>query len=230
MVQLRTFRSLIVIIKRFNDMNVANFTCNPFQENGYILYDDTKECIVIDPGCYTPEEEKQYSAFIEDNNLKPVRLVNTHCHLDHICGNRYIATKYDLQLEAHSLETDLLDAAPQQGKMYGFPLTPSPDITHQLDDLKDLTFGSTKLQLLFTPGHSPGSISLYHAESNQVIAGDVLFHLGIGRTDLPGGDYDTLLQSIRTELFTLPDKTKVYSGHGPATTVGYEKINNPFFQ
>ena len=191
-------------------MNVAKFTCNPFQENGYILYDDTKECIIIDPGCYDEQEQKRFTKYIEDKDLTPVKLVNTHCHLDHICGNRFMASKYDLSLEAHSFEIPVLDAAPEHGKMYGFPFPQSPDIAKQLDNDEFLEFGNTKLKILFTPGHSPGSISFYSEKDELIIAGDVLFHMSIGRTDLPGGHHQTLLDSIKEKLFTLPDNTKVY--------------------
>jgi len=210
---------------------VAEFTFNPFQENTYILYDDTKECVIFDPGCYTAAERKQLSEFIEAAELKPVRLINTHCHLDHIFGNSFVAEKYGLGLEIHKGEVVVLEAAPIACQKYGIPYPdPSPAASSFLEENTTITFGNTMLELLFTPGHSPASLSFYCKESNFLIAGDVLFYGSIGRTDLPGGDFDTLINSIKTQLFPLPDDTKVFAGHGPSTTIGFEKANNPFLQ
>lgn len=209
-------------------IHVASFTFNPFQENSYVLYDETKECIIIDPGCYTDNERKQLKSFIAKEGLKPVRLINTHCHLDHICGNAFIAKEYGLKLEAHEGEKVVLDASVDHGKMYGFVFEPSPAIENYLKEGEKITFGNSELDILYTPGHSPASISFYSAKDNFVIAGDVLFFMGIGRTDLPGGSHQTLLDSIRRELFTLPDETAVYNGHGQKTSIGFEKANNPF--
>jgi len=209
-------------------IHVASFTFNPFQENTYVLYDETKECIIIDPGCYTDNERKQLKAFISKEGLKPVRLINTHCHLDHICGNAFIAKEYGLKLEAHQGEKVVLDASVEHGKMYGFVFEPSPAIENYLKEGEKITFGNSELDILYTPGHSPASISFYNPKDNFVIAGDVLFFMSIGRTDLPGGNHQTLLDSIRRELFTLPDETEVYNGHGQKTTIGFEKVNNPF--
>lgn len=210
-------------------MTIKAFPFNPFQENTYIVSDETKECIIIDPGCYTPEERKYMLEYIEDNELKPVRLLNTHCHLDHICGNKFIAEKYGLKLEAHQAELPILEHAPKAASMYGFPMEKSPEIEIFLSEEDVVLFGNSKLEILFTPGHSPGSISFYSPKEAFIIAGDVLFKQGIGRTDLPLGDHETLLKSIKEKLFTLDKKTIVYSGHGPSTSIGYELVNNPFF-
>lgn len=210
-------------------MTVKSFAFNPFQENTYIVFDETKECIIIDPGCYSEQERNILSSFIEDNDLTPVRLINTHCHLDHICGNAFVVNKYNLKLEANKEELPILKHAPISAKNYGFPMEDSPEIEIFLDEKDVIKFGKSKLSILFTPGHSPGSISFYSEKELFVIAGDVLFRQGIGRTDLPLGDYDTLINSINQKLFTLPKKTTVYSGHGPTTTIGYELVNNPFF-
>lgn len=211
-------------------IHVASFAFNPFQENTYVLYDETKECIIIDPGCYTENERKQLKAFIQNRELKPVSLINTHCHLDHICGNAFVAEEYNLELEAHQGEKVVLDASVDHGRMYGFVFEPSPNIKKYLDENDQIKFGNSSLDILFTPGHSPASISFYGKEDGFVIAGDVLFFMSIGRTDLPGGHHETLLTSIREKLFTLPDETIVYNGHGQKTSVGFEKKNNPFFQ
>lgn len=208
---------------------VAKFTFNPFQENTYLVYDDTKECVIFDPGCYTDVEKEQLSAFIEAQELKPVRLINTHCHLDHVFGNKYVAEKYNLGLEIHEGELPVLESVEQVCAFYGLPKPEkSPTPSNFLKEGSVLEFGDTKMDILFTPGHSPASISFYCADGNFVIAGDVLFYESIGRTDLPGGDMATLVNSIKTQLFPLGDEVKVYSGHGPETNVGHEKKNNPF--
>jgi len=211
-------------------IHVASFAFNPFQENTYVLYDETKECIIIDPGCYTANEQKRLEAFIAKEELKPVRLINTHCHLDHICGNAFVSQKYGLHLEAHEGEQVVLDASIDHGKMYGFVFEPSPNIMHTIQEGDAIKFGNSTLKVLFTPGHSPASISLYSDQDKFVIAGDVLFFMSIGRTDLPGGNHYLLLQSIREKLFTLPDETIVYNGHGQKTQIAFEKLNNPFFK
>ena len=209
-------------------MDIAIFTFNAFSENTYILYDDTKECIIIDPGCNTIKEQNTLSGFISSNNLIPVKLVNTHCHIDHILGNKYVADKYNLHLISHEGEKIVLEMGRQVSIMYGISYEESPKIKEFLDESDILIFGNTKLEVLFTPGHSPASISFYCSDAGIIIAGDVLFKDSIGRTDLPGGDFDTLAESIRNKLYTLPDETVVFCGHGPSTTIGHEKNNNPF--
>jgi hydroxyacylglutathione hydrolase len=209
-------------------IQVKTITCNPFMENGYILFDETSECVVIDPGCNNERERKMFKDFIDENDLKPVRLINTHCHLDHICGNHFIASTYGLKLESHKGEQAVLDAAATHGKMFGFVFEPSPDIEVYWDEGDEITFGKSSLRVLYTPGHSPASISLYAESDGFVVVGDVLFQQGIGRYDLPGGNYTTLIKSIQDKLMTLPDKTIVYPGHGSSTKIGVEKVSNPF--
>jgi len=209
-------------------MNIAIFTFNAFSENTYVLYDDSKECVIVDPGCSNRMEQEQLTDFIESNNLKPVKLVNTHCHIDHVLGNKFISEKYALPLVSHKGEAVVLAMQPQVSTMYGVPYDPSPEITEFLDDGDRLQFGNTTLKVLYTPGHSPASISFYDEEGGIVIGGDVLFQGSIGRTDLPGGDFNTLANSIRDKFYTLPDDVIVYCGHGPSTTVGVEKRTNPF--
>lgn len=210
---------------------VVKFTFNPFQENTYLVTDDTKECIIFDPGCYDQGEKKQLKSYIEKNGLKPVRLINTHCHLDHIFGNKYVADTYGLVLEIHEGEVPVLEAVPMVCMRYGLPLPEeSPKAGKFIAAGDTVEFGNTKLEVLFTPGHSPASISFYCKEDAFIIAGDVLFQESIGRTDLPGGDFNTLITSIKTQFFTLPNETKVYPGHGAATTIGHEKIFNPFLK
>jgi hydroxyacylglutathione hydrolase len=209
-------------------MNIAIFTFNPFLENTYILYDDSKDCVIFDPGCSNSDEQQQLTDFIESNDLIPVKLINTHCHIDHVLGNKFVSDKYSLPLISHKGESVVLAMGPQVSTMYGVPYDPSPEITIFLDDGDNVTFGKTALKVLFTPGHSPASISFYNEEDGIVISGDVLFQGSIGRTDLPGGDFDTLAKSIKEKLYVLPDDVVVYSGHGPSTTIGIEKRTNPF--
>lgn len=209
-------------------MQIAIFTFNDFSENAYVLFDETKECVIFDPGCNTEEERKTLVDFIETNGLTPVKLVNTHCHIDHVLGNRFVSEKYNLPLISHEGEKTVLAMQSQISSMYGIAYNPSPEITEFLDEGDELVFGTSSLKVLFTPGHSPASISFYSADAGIVIAGDVLFKGSIGRTDLPGGDFDTLARSIREKLYTLPDATVVFNGHGPSTTIGEEKVSNPF--
>lgn len=209
--------------------NVAKLTFNDFQENTYIVYDHSGECVIFDPGCYKPYEEEELKDKISALGLKPVRLINTHCHLDHVFGNKFVADEYQLELEIHQGELRVLQSVPQVCMMYGLPpAAPSPAPGRFIEAGEVVTFGQSRLEALFTPGHSPASLSFYCRESGFVIAGDVLFYGSIGRTDLPGGDFDTLISSIKEQLLVLPDETVVYPGHGPHTTIGFERDNNPF--
>ncbi len=210
---------------------VLQLTFNPFQENTYIVYDETKACAIFDPGCFSAEERAQLSAAIEKHGLKPERLINTHCHIDHIFGNKYVAETYGLPLEIHKGEIPVLQAAPQSAQLFGLPVPDgplSPDPGRFIEEGEIIRFGQTELRALFTPGHSPASLSFFCEQSRFVIAGDVLFYGSIGRTDLPGGDFNTLITSIREQFFPLGEDVKVYPGHGPATNIGYEKQHNPF--
>lgn len=211
-------------------MQVQSFTFNPFAENTYVLFDETHECIIIDPGCYTQDEKTELDEFISSKSLNPVKLINTHAHIDHILGNNHVAGKYHLKLEMHAADEPLLSAAVTYGEMWGIKVEPSPSVSTYLKEGEWIRFGNSRLQILFTPGHSPGSICLYDEQNQLIIAGDVLFYGSIGRTDLPGGQHYTLINSIRKKLFVLPDNAQVFPGHGPATTIGFEKANNPFLQ
>ncbi len=211
-------------------IEVASLTFNPFQENTYIVYDETKEAIIFDPGCYTKAEEQLLVDFITNHQLQPVRLINTHCHIDHVLGNYFVAEKYGLKLEIHKGELPVLDAVIPYGTMMGLKVEPSPAPEVFLEEGDEVEFGNSKLAVLFTPGHSPASISFYSQASEVLIAGDVLFYESIGRTDLPGGDFATLIKSIKTQFFTLEDQVRVFPGHGPATTIGHERKHNPFLR
>lgn len=210
-------------------MIVKSFTFNPFQENTYILSDDTQNCIIVDPGCYNSSEQNRLLAYIEEHQLKPVRLINTHAHIDHVFGNKFIADKFDLALELHKLDVPVLAMAEHSAKLYGLSYTTSPEATVFIEEGDIVHFGNTSLKILHVPGHAPGHIVLYHEAEKIVIGGDVLFRESIGRTDLPGGNHDDLIRSIQEKLFTLDDDIVVYSGHGPETTIGHEKAHNPFF-
>jgi hydroxyacylglutathione hydrolase len=207
---------------------VKCFTFNPFQENTYIVYDETNTCVIIDPGMYHEAEENALQDFIAREKLTPVLLLNTHCHIDHIFGNKFVKDTYDIPFHAHQLEMDNLNNGPQHARIFGVSMGPSPQPDAFIEPGKDITFGNTTFNVLFTPGHSTGSVSFYNAENNFVLAGDALFMGSIGRTDLPGGHYETLIASIKSQLLTLPDDTVVYSGHGPETTVADERTTNPF--
>ena len=209
-------------------LHVKEFTFNPVQENTYVLYNDENECCIIDPGCYFKEEKDELSDFIEKTGLKPVLLLNTHCHLDHVFGNKFVHETWDLLLHIHPKEKPVLDYAPASGLMWQMPVDNYEGELIFIKEGETIRLGGDELKILFTPGHSPGSVCFYDKKDGFVIGGDVLFNGSIGRTDLPGADFNTLFNSIQTQLYTLPDETKVYPGHGPMTTVGFEKINNPF--
>jgi glyoxylase-like metal-dependent hydrolase (beta-lactamase superfamily II) len=211
-------------------IEVAIITFNAFQENTYLVYNQKKECIIFDPGCSDLSENKTLSDFISAKNLKPIRLINTHAHIDHILGNKYVADTYNLPLEIHKGELEMLHMGPAIANMYNIPYTPSPDPEKFIEEGDDILLGEEKFTAIFTPGHSPASLSFYNANNKILIAGDVLFQGSIGRTDLPGGDYDTLISSIKEKLLVLQDDVRVYPGHGPETNIGFERKNNPFLQ
>ncbi|MCH2084738.1 MAG: MBL fold metallo-hydrolase [Saprospiraceae bacterium] len=208
---------------------VLSFTYNPFSENTYVVYDDTKECVIFDPGCYTSTERNAFQAKIEELGLKPVRLINTHCHIDHVFGNALVNRAYGLELEIHRGEIPVLESVPMVGQMYGIPIPdPSPAATKFIEEDDVISFGNTILRAIFTPGHSPASLSFFCEQDRFLIAGDVLFEGSIGRTDLPGGDHTILINVIKEKLFPLGDDVVVYPGHGGATTIQAERLTNPF--
>ena len=209
-------------------VTIKFFTFGPFQENTFVLHDASNECVIIDPGCYTSAEQQQLKQYITEKNLKPVKLLNTHCHVDHIAGNRFVFDTYKLLPVIHREDLIVLQSQERVCMMYGLNYDPSPMPETFMEDGDVVSFGSTKLKVLFTPGHAPGHVVFYNEKNNFVINGDVLFNGSIGRTDLPLGDFDTLDHSIRTKMYTLPNDTVVYCGHGPTTTIGHEKKNNPF--
>lgn len=211
-------------------LTVKIFTFNPAAENTYILFNELKEAIIIDPGCYFAEEKQKLKDFIDNNCLQLVQLINTHCHLDHVFGNKWIYEAFGLELFLHTNEERVLNFAPQSAKMWGLPFDNYEGPLHFLDNNDIIKLGDDELKVLLAPGHSPGSICFYNEKQKFVIGGDVLFRESIGRTDLPGGNHFALLESIRQQLFVLPDDVTVYPGHGESTTIGYEKKHNPFLK
>ncbi len=209
---------------------VKAFTFSPVQENTYLLYNEQGQAIMIDPGCYFPEEQDALQNFITQNRLEPKLLLNTHCHLDHVFGNKWIHETWGLLLHIHEKEKKVLDFAPASGLMWNLPFDNYNGEILYLNEAETIRLGNDELELIFAPGHSPGHLCFYCPKQGFLIGGDVLFRESIGRTDLPGGDYYTLIKSIQSKLFVLPDETVVYSGHGPATTIGHEKRHNPFLR
>jgi len=211
-------------------IHIKTFICNPYQENTYILYDDKGVCAIIDPGMYTQEEEEEVISFIESNDLQPQLLLNTHCHVDHVLGNRFIFDTFNLIPQFHEGELPLLievqNYAPQMGIRY--EISPIPEVFLPSDG--EVKFGDQNLKIISAPGHSPAHLCFYNEAQGFLIGGDVLFKGSIGRTDLPGGNHKQLLTSIAEQIYTLPDETVVYPGHGPTTTIAVEKSSNPFIR
>lgn len=209
-------------------INVHYFSFGPFQENTYVLWDETKECIVLDPGNSTASENKKLSDFISQNNLNVKRLILTHGHIDHINGNKYVFDTYSLLPEVHKDDVYFIEKHLSSAEMYGLTVVQSPMPKAFINEGDEIKFGNSTLKTLHTPGHSPGSLSFYNKEDKFIIGGDVLFYGSIGRSDLPMGNHDTLIKSIKEKLMPLGDDMKVYSGHGMPTTIGFERMNNPF--
>lgn len=209
-------------------INIHYFTFGPFQENTYILSDETKECILIDPGNNSASEHKQLQEYIKQYQLIPKRLILTHAHVDHINGNQFVFDTYGLLPEVHQEDVFFIEKHLATANMYGIQAEQSPMPISFIREGDVIQFGNSVLQALHTPGHSPGSISFYNSQEKFIIGGDVLFYGSIGRTDLPMGNHATLIKSIKEKLFPLGDDMKVYSGHGAPTSIGFERINNPF--
>lgn len=209
-------------------LHVKVFTFSPVQENTYILYNNAGKALIIDPGCYFKAEQDLLKQFLTENSLTPIQLLNTHCHLDHVFGNKFIHNTFGLELYIHANEELVLQYAPISGQKWGLPFENYAGKLHFLNEGDVVKIDEDELEVLLTPGHSPGSICFYNKQQQFIIGGDVLFYESIGRTDLPGGDHNTLLNSIRQKLFVLPKETVVYNGHGQSTTIGHEILHNPF--
>ena len=209
-------------------MRVHTFVFNPFYENTYVLYDDSRAAVIIDPGCYEGYEQQELIQFIKDTNLKPVAVWNTHCHIDHVLGNAFCKRQFQIPLLVPIGEKAVLDAVPAYSSNYGFQKYEPAEVDQWIDAPSTLSFGNTELEVILAPGHAPGHVMYYHKPTAQLLAGDVIFKESIGRTDLPGGDFVTLEKSIKTVVYTLPENVVIFPGHGPTTTVGHEKQFNPF--
>ena len=210
-------------------MNVVKFVFNPIQENTYIVWDETKECIIIDAGNMSAREDRVLAEFIEEQGLTPVLAVNTHCHFDHILGVEFVRSTYGAKFAASSVDNAIMLGAKEHCAMFGLEVGELPQtIDIDLASTEEIHFGNTTLRVTPTPGHTPGCVSLYHEESKSLFTGDTLFRESIGRTDLPGGDYPTIMQSILKKILPLGDEVVVYPGHGDKSNIGHESLYNPF--
>jgi len=211
-------------------MKVHRLVFSPFEVNTYIITDKSRDCIIIDPACYNKQEQEYLLKFLKENDLKPVRLLNTHCHLDHVFGNKFICDTFNLDAEAHKEEVFNMGNALNAANIYNMQMEEPYPIKKYLTEGELIKFGFSELKILHIPGHSAGSLVFYNEDDKFAIVGDVLFNNSIGRTDLPGGDYDTLILGIKTKLFNFDDDTTAYSGHGIATSIGKERKTNPFLK
>jgi len=210
-------------------MEIYRLVFSPIDVNTYILADSSGDCAIIDCGCYDDAEFNEFTTFLDMKSLRPVLLLNTHCHLDHIFGNRYLLAKYNLRALSHENEEMNRKNGPQHAVLFGLTMKVPPDPSGFIVDNEVIKFGSTELKTLFVPGHSAGGVAFYSEKDGCVFTGDALFAGSIGRTDLEGGDYETLISSIKNKLFSLPESTVVYAGHGGETTIGREIKTNPWF-
>ena len=212
-------------------MQVKRFVNNPFQEITYILHDESKEAVIIDCGCSNAKERDRITDYISRHELTVVKLLNTHLHIDHVAGNAFIKNQYHLSPLAHSGDLPLYEKTPEQARLFGFPLEGDmPTITSFLNEGETITFGNQILDILHIPGHSPGSICFFNRQEGIIIVGDVIFERSVGRTDLWGGDTDTLINGLKTKILTLGDEVIIAPGHGNLTTVGEERLHNPYLQ
>ncbi|MEI7588708.1 MAG: MBL fold metallo-hydrolase [Chitinophagia bacterium] len=211
-------------------LTIQTFCFNAFQENTYVLYDENKEAIIVDPGCYTRIEEKTLTDFIAKNELKPTLLLNTHCHLDHVFGNNFMSETYGLTALLHSNEQIVLDRLPEAAAKYGIPVEAYKGPIQYIQDQEIISFGKEEFKVLLTPGHSPGSVCFYNQKQDFILGGDLIFKDSVGRTDFPGCNPEDLIKSIRNQILPLPDTLSIYAGHGPVTQLGRERKMNPYIK
>jgi len=209
---------------------VKTFVFNEFQVNTYVLWDESNECIIVDPGCSNALQQSELTGFIRAQELHPVMLINTHGHIDHIAGDTFVKSTYSIPLAMHEQDCFLLNKALHFAEFFAFHAEQPPAPDKLLKDGDEVRFGNSVLSVIHIPGHSPGSVALYSKENNLVVSGDVLFNGSVGRSDFPGGDHQTLIKGITEKLMKLPRETVVYPGHGPITTIGHEYDTNPFLQ
>lgn len=209
-------------------ISIKKFTVNPLQENSFVVYDESSECIFVDPGFYFPEEREKVKRYILEHNLKPLFIANTHCHFDHILGVEFVRREYGIDFLTHRDDAFWVEAAIEQGEMFGFQIEAvgEPDAFLGENDL--IEFGNSSLRVIHIPGHSPGHVVFYSEADKILLSGDIIFKGSIGRTDLPGGNFNQLVSGIHDKLFTLPADVNILCGHGPSTTIGFEKLSNPF--
>ncbi len=210
------------------NMQIALFQFNPFQENTYVVWDATKECVIIDAGCYSAPERRRLQTFIEEKGLKPMMALNTHGHVDHILGVEFVRETWGVPFALHGADKFLVESAVEHGAIYGFNVEAIPQIDLMLDNESQVSFGDTTLRLIHTPGHTPGHICIYAEEDKKLFTGDTLFRESIGRTDLPGGDYSWIMRSIIDRILPLGGDVEIYPGHGNHSTIGHEALYNPF--
>ena len=211
-------------------IRVKQFTFNNFMVNTYLLWDETKKAVIIDAACYDAGEQDELLDFLKSQELTLCRNLNTHGHIDHVLGNEFIRSTFALFPEYHAQAAPFMLMAKEMGESFGFRIGQVPKATNLLTDNQIITWGNSSLKVLYTPGHAEGSVCFYSEADGFVVTGDVLFKDTIGRTDLPTGDFDQLMTSIHTRLFTLPPDTVIYPGHGPDSTIGYEMAHNPFIR
>ena len=209
-------------------ITIKSFIFNPFQENTYVLSDDTNSCIIIDPGMSSDEEEKKITDYISDHKLNPQAMINTHCHVDHALGCNRVKKLYKIPFSAHESEKVLIENALSFAEFFGMTIEQPPQPDNTISDKDKILFGESELEIFHIPGHSPGSLVFYSKPDKLAITGDVLFRGSIGRTDLPGGNHSLLIEGIKSKLLSLPKETVIYPGHGRSTTVGNEYDTNPF--
>ncbi len=209
-------------------ITVHKFTVNPFQENSYLLSDETGQCLMVDAGFYSGTERNKLSEYLQEASLKPVGLINTHCHFDHLMGVEFFRNKFGIPFDCHAKDAFWLQRAKDQAAFYGIKMENVADADRYWEDEQEIRFGESVLKILHVPGHSPGHMAFYAPEEGFVLTGDVLFHQSIGRFDFPGGDFDQLITSITEKLMVLPPETVVWTGHGQETSIGHEKRNNPY--
>jgi len=211
-------------------LTIKEFCFNAFQENTYVLYNEKKEAIIVDPGCYTKIEKAHLQQFLSQHDLTPTLFLNTHCHLDHVFGNNFISETYHLAVHIHPNEKVVLDRLPEAAEKWGVPTEAYIGEIKFIEQDNIIQFGMDQFKVLATPGHSPGSVCFYHEKQDFIIGGDLIFMDGVGRTDLPGSNPLDLIKSIKAQILPLPDSLTIYSGHGPATQLGREKMHNPYIK
>lgn len=212
-----------------NMIKIATLAFNPFGENTYIIFDSTtKQCIIVDAGCCNEKEQQTLVSFIDKNELRPILALNTHAHIDHVCGVEFVKSKWGVEFALHAQDLPLLEAVPSYAQSMGFRVDTVPVVEVDLSDGMELKLGQSTIRIIHTPGHTPGHVSVYLPEEKTLLTGDTLFKESIGRTDLPGGDYPTLMRSIFEKIVPLGGDTTVFPGHGPKTDLAHEMMYNPF--